>query len=98
MCWENWSLIQIIQEYFIWRPIYVYGNSSYSEEFSETHPEYITLFHGNNVYVNAPHCYVVRMLHVLLTYIVCVAEPGQPACNIEEPVEGGVHPIAGAGE
>jgi len=38
------------------------------------------------------------MLHVLLTYIVCVAEPGQPACNIEEPVEGGVHPIAGAGE
>jgi len=47
--------------------------------------------------VNAPHCYIVCMLRVLLTYIVCVAEPGQPACNIEEPVEGSVHPIAGAG-
>ena len=34
---------------------------------------------------------------MLLTYIVCVTEPGQPACNIEEPAEGGVHPIAGAG-
>jgi hypothetical protein len=37
---------------------------------------------------------------LLLTYINkvgCVTEPGQPACNIEEPAEGGVHPIAGAG-
>ena len=29
--------------------------------------------------------------------VVCVAEPGQPACNIEEHAEGGVHTIAGEG-
>jgi hypothetical protein len=37
---------------------------------------------------------------LLLAYInkvVCVAEPGQPACNIEEPAERGLHPIAGEG-
>ena len=51
--------------------------------------------------MNAPHCYIVRMLRVLLlayiNKVVCVAEPGQPACNTEEPTEGGVHAIAGEG-
>ena len=29
--------------------------------------KYVTpLFHGNSGFVNAPHCYVIRTLHVLL--------------------------------
>jgi hypothetical protein len=51
--------------------------------------------------VNAPHCCIVCVLRVLLLAFInkvgCVAEPGQPACNIKKPAEGGVHPVAGAG-
>ena len=31
--------------------------------------QYLLLFHGNNGFVNAPHCYVIRALPVLLRIV-----------------------------
>jgi hypothetical protein len=42
-------------------------------------------------------CILPVVLLEWINKVVCVAEPGQPACDIEELAEGGVHPITGAG-
>jgi len=34
---------------------------------TDTHSKYLLLFHGKNVYANAPHCYVIHALPVFLT-------------------------------
>jgi hypothetical protein len=36
---------------------------------------YLSLFHCNNGYMNAPHCYVIRTLPVLLMYLLSNIKP-----------------------
>jgi hypothetical protein len=42
---------------------------------TDTHSEYVTLIvvHGNNGYANAPQCYIVRELPVLLKLVFYVS-------------------------
>ena len=59
--WEN-MVEPVRPQMTIWRT----RIASWIPKATDTHSEYvILLFHCNNVYTNAPLCYVIRKLHVL---------------------------------
>jgi len=52
----------------IWRMNIVCWISKATDTLSEYVRVVLNASHGNNGYTNAPHCYVIRKLPVLLTY------------------------------
>ena len=38
---------------------------THAQACTDTNTQYVLLFHSNNGYTNAPHCYVIRTLPVL---------------------------------